>query len=697
MDLVDIIHSSLMYTLKRRPIKETMCYILSKIISASDDDYGFIGEVMCRNNSEDKFIRYHAVHGFDDTCLQLLETFGHLDFDHLNCLHDRCIKTKRAFYLNNIKRKVFPQGHKQIAKFIAIPLIKDDEVFGLLGLGKGPGKDLVDYNEDSIKILKPVSMVIGSTLLHIKDLVNLSYQKDMFLANVSHEIRTPLNGIVCLTKLLTKTKCTTDQENYIKIIRQCSVQLLEIVNDILDYSKIGNDKISLHHKPVSLKKVVESALDVVRFKAMEKELYLNYILEEKLPNKIIADNTRLCQVLVNLLSNSIKFTKKGHVILRVSLESVVGSQYTLHFIVEDTGIGIPKNKIDSIFDTFQQIPNNYIAGSAGVGLGLPISKHLVSLFNGKMWAESESSVGTKMHFNIRVKKFAEAIDIKKLTQFYTGKNVLIIDNDPETRKILFSTLVELGIRPVISNTMNDANMYLVSDIFTFEFIIVNIAYVDTDDIDRLNRIKDNSVKIILVDQENDIKIQSVDYDYTVYKPINRNKLESVFNLIFVERKTNSPDRASHKFITDRTIEIKNKPKTTIEISESTKRNNLRILVAEDIKTNQQVILTMLKSLGYENVTIVGNGLELIDELQTTTKEYSIVFVDLKMPEMDGITASKKIITNIPQHKYGQLIALTASVSNKLRDKCYEVGMTSYITKPIDIEKLEGILKSCTSG
>ena len=441
--------------------------------------------------------------------------------------------------------------------------------------------------------------------------------------------------------------------------------------------------------------MVETALDVVRFKAIEKELYLNYILEDKLPDKIITDNTRLCQVLVNLLSNSIKFTKKGHVILRVNIESVVGSLYTLHFIVEDTGIGIPKNKIDRIFDTFQQIPNNYIAGSVGVGLGLPISKHLISLFNGKIWAESDASVGTKMHFNIRAKKFADVIDVKELKQFYTGKNVLIIDNDPETRKILFSTLVEIGIKPVISNNMNDANMYLVSDIYTFEFIIVNIAYVDTDDIDRLNRIKDNSVKIILVDQKSDKKIQSVDYDYTVYTPISRTKLESVFNLIFVERKTNSPDKNTHttqKLITDRTNAIRDRPslKTTIKIA---KNNDLRILVAEDIKTNQQVILTMLKSLGYENVTIVGNGLELIDELQTTANGYDIVFVDLKMPEMDGITASKKIISSIPQDKYGQLVALTASVSNKLQDQCYEVGMASYITKPIDIEKLESILKS----
>ena len=217
MDLVEIIHSSLMYTLKRKPIKETMCYTLSKIIAATGDDFGFIGEVMNRDTDEDMFIRYHAVHGFDETCIQLLETFGHLDVDHLNCLHDRCIKAKGAFYINDIKRKSFPRGHKQIAKFISIPLMKDNEVFGLIGLGKAPGES-IDYTEDSVQFLKPVSMVIGSTMLHIKDLVNLSYQKDMFLANVSHEIRTPLNGIVCLTKLLAKTKCTTDQENYIKII-----------------------------------------------------------------------------------------------------------------------------------------------------------------------------------------------------------------------------------------------------------------------------------------------------------------------------------------------------------------------------------------------------------------------------------------------------------------------------------------------
>jgi CheY-like chemotaxis protein len=731
MDIVDIIHSSLMYSLKRKPLKETMSFILNKIISLTGDDYGFIGEVLTNESinensvdsikesskirgadieisDDNKLIRYHTVFGFTENHLESLTTFGYLDHNHMDSLHGQSIRTKEPFISNNMERTKFPCPHRKISKFITIPFLNEGKVIGLLGLGK-KSSNSPDYDQKTVTFLKPVSIVIGSTFLHIKDLINLSNQKDIFLANISHEIRTPLNGIVCLAKLLSKTKCSTEQQKYVTIINQCSIQLLEIVNDILDYSKINNNKMPLHHKPFAIKDVISSAFNVVRFKAVEKELYLNYIIEDSVPETIIIDNTRLCQVIVNLVSNSIKFTKKGHIILRISLDSCVGNMCCLKFVIEDTGIGISKDQISRIFDTFRQIPNNYIANSVGVGLGLPISKHIIEMFNGKIWVESKIDIGTKMHFTINIKKYTKIVDTKQLKKFYTGKNVLIIDNDSASRKILFATLIEINIKPIICDNMADANMYLSNDIFEFEFIIINIAYVNIVDIERLNRIKNNSVKIILLDQHIESKIKSMNYDYKLYKPLEKSKLESVFNLIFVERQSNnSPDNRKlgtinsckkidglihQSSISDRKEDFNSPIKSIIKKIKVNPPKKFRILVAEDIKTNQIVIVTLLKSLGYHDIKVVSNGKLLIEELESCKYNYSIVFVDLKMPEIDGLTASKHIIKTLPKSKYGQLIAVTASISSILEKDCYSIGMTSYITKPIEIEELECILNS----
>ncbi len=681
MDLVDIIHSSLMYTLKRKPIKETMSHILDKIISITNDDYGFIGEIIKPKGTGKDVLRYHVVYGFKDI-KKLLEFNEHFDFDYSQSMHKIALETKKAYYNNNMNEANILLGHETISKFIVIPLMKNNEIIGLLGLGK-KSLDSKDYDDDTVKFLKPISMLIGSVFLHIKDLINVSDQKDMFLANISHEIRTPLNGIVCLSKLLTKTKCTDEQNNYIQIISQCSIQLLEIVNDILDYSKIGKNKLSLHHKPVNFKQVISSACDVVRFKAMEKDIDLNYSISDDIPSKIIADNTRLCQILVNLLNNAIKFTKKGYVLLKAFVEETNGTNYSIHFIVEDTGIGIPKDKVEGVFDTYTQIPNNYIAGSVGVGLGLPISKHIVSLFNGNIWVESDVAKGTKVHFTINVKKYNNVVNIVELKKFYTGKSVLIIDNNTESRSTLFASLVEIGIKPVMCQNMKDANMYLISDLFSFEFIVINIATVTESDIVRLNNIKDSSVKIILVDQTNPQNV-GLKYDYSLRKPISKTQLKSVFNLIFVEKTTNTTDSDSDYDT--------HKDNTKKEDTDSIKiRKKIKILVAEDIITNQKVIITLLKSLGHRNIDIVSNGLELIKQLKLPDSQYDIVFVDLKMPELDGIAAAKIIVDTIPKEKYGKLVALTASISNIIKRQCFEAGMTSYITKPIDIEELISVI------
>lgn len=679
--IINSICKCISHTAKYQTKHDVLQFILNEIIEVTHNDFGFIGEKQ-QDIDNKVFYRYYAFKmdyegSFKQQLDQKFNKNKYIDFFPLDNLHKKVLDAKSHIICNDIdkiRKKPFPQGHPIIKKFLAVPIMNDSQVIGIIGLSRS-GQD---YTESDVDILKPYLSLISSTIIQINNIQDLDHHKTLFLANMSHELRTPLNGIVCMARDLSDTKMTDDQVDSIDVITHCSVQLLDIVNDILDYSKMITGKMELTLKPMSISTCIKNVVDILSNKAKEKNIELKYHISENVPESILSDNTRVSQIFINLLSNSIKFTPSGGTVdIRINSEHKENGEFTLLCSVIDDGIGIPKNKLDMVFETFRQVNNNYLSGNTGVGLGLPITKYLVGLFNGDISIESDEGKGTKIKFNIQVRKYGGNMNSATLKKFFSEKQVLLFDNDPHERMAIFTLLTEIGIKPIMCLSIKDALMYLKSNVFNFDFLIIDRKDLTPDNIVSLNGMKEHGIKVIIVD-EGSIE-NKVSYDYKLVRPIDTNKLFELFTIVYISQiYTKKLKRVSTDSIT-----IQEDPQPITNINEI--RANLKIIVAEDNTQNVRVINKLLNKLGYFNITVVYDGLDFF--MNVSKNSYDIAFVDLKMPILDGISAVKKL-----RDTKNELfcVAVTASSSETVRAKCHELGMR-FITKPIYLSELKTTL------
>jgi PAS domain S-box-containing protein len=509
--------------------------------------------------------------------------------------------------------------------------------------------------------------------------------KSQFLANMSHEIRTPMNGVIGFTDLLIETELSSVQADYTRTIKRSGQALLSLINDILDFSKIESGELEFEAIDFDPELLAYDVCEIVRPKIGDKPIELLCHIGNDMPTLVCGDPLRFRQVITNLLGNAPKFTEKGEISLSLELEDETDDRVLLHTRVRDTGIGIPSDKVSTIFEAFQQADGSTSRKYGGTGLGLSICKQLAAMMGGNAWAESEVGKGSTFHFTAWLDKIQTQSPERITPASLSGKRVLVADDHPGTRDILSQMLAaaKMKVQRVDGGKKaQDAIKKAKSEKRAFDVCLIDLDMPDLDGYNvakKVLRMKAPPMLIALSSAlERDAqKCKMTGFNGFLAKPVRRTRLLQMTARLLGEspggKEANAREHKMH---------------TQYSVREAMK-HSVRILLVEDNLVNQKLAAMMLGKAGY-TVEVAENGKRAVETFSKTPHDFDLIFMDVQMPEMDGKEATrtlrKKGFTEIP------IVAMTAHAMKGDREMCIESGMNDYITKPIKREMVFGMIQ-----